>query len=124
LPTHLKNAGRVTSVGAGRVLVQQRLGHLVPSSRRRRFSAPDVDGWRDVLPRVTEAGCSNPKLGVGSFAASTVPRPSQKQLSQVKRIPAELLGRCLSYSHASSSDLPAAMSLSTVSRIWAPRQGL
>jgi hypothetical protein len=32
-----------------------------------RVSAPDTDGWREILPQ----------LGVGSVAASTVPRPSQ-----------------------------------------------
>ena len=71
----------------GRVPACQRLG------RRGRVSAPNNDGWREILPGQVTGSAA---------AASMEPRPSQGQLSQVKKTPADLHGRCfncLSYSH-------------------------
>jgi hypothetical protein len=68
----------------GRVPARQRL------RRRGRVSAPDADGWREILPQ----------LETQPAVVSVEHR--QKQLPQARRIPAELHDRCfncLSYSH-------------------------
>ncbi|XP_066318321.1 uncharacterized protein [Miscanthus floridulus] len=83
----------------GRVPARQRLG------RRGRVSAPNNDGWREILPR---------QVSGSAAATSAGPRPSQGQLSRVKKIPAELHDRCfncLSYSHR-------------VATCWLPRRCL
>jgi hypothetical protein len=57
---------------------------------RGRVSAPDTDGWREILP------------GWETRLAAALVEPRPKQLPQAWRIPAELHDRCfncLSYSH-------------------------
>ncbi|CAN6357250.1 unnamed protein product [Urochloa humidicola] len=70
----------------GRTPTHLHLGH------RGRVSAPNADGWQEILPRQK----------MGHVAALAVPRCDPKQLPQAQKTPAELHGRCLnclSYSH-------------------------
>jgi hypothetical protein len=70
----------------GRIPARQRLSH------RGRVSAPNLDGWREILPQQE------------ARPATTSPEPCRdaKQARQTRKVPMELHGRCfncLSYSH-------------------------
>jgi hypothetical protein len=70
----------------GRIPARQRLG------RRGWVSAPNADGWREILHR----------QHTGPAATSAELRSGQMQPQQPRKIPAELLGRCfncMSYPH-------------------------
>ena len=77
--------------------VHQRLGpkvteHPAPRRRPRRFSSPNADGWREVLPRRT----GDNSVDARRHPARQPPPPPRRPL------PAELSGRCLnclSYKH-------------------------
>ncbi|KAG2616687.1 hypothetical protein PVAP13_3NG249566 [Panicum virgatum] len=80
-----------------RTPVHQHLGpkvteHPAPRRRPRRFSSPNADGWREVLPRRTDDNSAD----AGRHPARQPPPPPRRPL------PAELRGRCLnclSYKH-------------------------
>jgi hypothetical protein len=84
LPTHPVHAGWVASSAADRVPVHQRLGPRVPSGQRRRFSAPDADGWSEVMPHVMEAGRSSQRPAVvRSPTVEARPRGPTQQVLQL-----------------------------------------
>lgn len=71
----------------GRVSVHQRLGPQAPPRWRRRISAPDAEGWREVLPRQL---------------AEPRPSPPPHNPPRRRRIPEAVRDRCLiclSYNH-------------------------
>ena len=79
-----------------RTPVHQHLGpkvteHPAPRRRPRRFSSPNADGWREVLPRRT-----------GDNSVDARRHPARQPPPPRRPLPAELSGRCLnclSYKH-------------------------
>ncbi|XP_066339437.1 uncharacterized protein [Miscanthus floridulus] len=74
VPVHLRLGNRVdggSQSGDERVPTYLRLGHRVPPRCRRWISAPDANGWQEVLSR-------NP-IGQRNAAATRAPRPHRRR---------------------------------------------